>query len=229
MTQNVKKWSTKQPKELVAKIASHEADILCLSEHKDMYYNKIKPYFTDQGYQCEQISVSQGNPRLGGLWILARQPFRVIPMSVWCVEDAWRLIMIEYESIIVSAVYWPQAKAKKEYWENWLKLCSEIHMPHLSIGDFNTGRNDLDKTDKGAKFHCAEYFDRLNEGGMIDVWRELNADEREYTWFSNAGNGFRIDHAFGNEQIRKQVKRCYYDHTIRESGLSDHATMIVEF
>lgn len=98
--------------------------------------------------------------------------------------------------------------------------------PHLSIGDFNTGRNDIDKSDAGAAFHCAEYFDHLDEAGIVDMWRHQHPHLREYSWYCAAGNGFRIDHVFGNHAMHAMVDRCWYDHAVRESGLVTSGMMI---
>ena len=64
----------------------------------------------------------------------------------------------------------------------------------LAIGDFKTGANTLDT--EGAKFHCADQFVNLANTTLTDLWRTPNSElAKEYSWYSNAGNGFRIDDA----------------------------------
>ena len=102
-------------------------------------------------------------------------------------------------------------------------------MPLVMIGDFNTGRNDLDIEGTGARFYCAELFEALStEAGLIDLWRQRH-DRREWTWRSPM-NGFRIDHVFGNKAFiaRFPAFRCAIDHAPRKSGLSDHSAVVLE-
>src|SRR5258708_11116954 len=98
------------------------------------------------------------------------------------------------------------------------------------IGDFNTGRNDLDIEGAGARFHCADLFEALSrEAGLMDLWRACHGDRQEWTWRSPA-NGFRIDHAFGNEAFINHwpTFRCEIDHAPRLSGLTDHSAVVLE-
>jgi exonuclease III len=67
------------------------------------------------------------------------------------------------------------------------------------------------------------------EAGLVDLWRRSNGpDACEWTWLSNQKNGFRIDHAFGNEPfVRLLQPACVYDHRSREGKTSDHSALIV--
>jgi exonuclease III len=42
-------------------------------------------------------------------------------------------------------------------------------------------------------------------------------------------NGFRIDHALASAPLAGDATRCYYSHAERESRLSDHSALLVEF
>lgn len=47
-----------------------------------------------------------------------------------------------------------------------------LHRPFVIIGDFNTGRNDLDIEGSGVPFYCADQFAGLPEqAGLTDLWR----------------------------------------------------------
>jgi len=99
------------------------------------------------------------------------------------------------------------------------KECSG--QPLLIVGDLNTGNQMSDKTPAGTKYDCSEHFDRLSQReGLVDLWRRSNgADVREWTWYSTARNGFRLDHAFGNRVFVDLFgPSCRYDHRPREVG-----------
>ena len=69
-------------------------------------------------------------------------------------------------------------------------------------------------------------------GDLTDLWRHSHGeDAREWTWHAaTTGNGFRIDHALGNAALlaRYPRLRCRYDHSTRETGLTDHSALVVE-
>ena len=86
------------------------------------------------------------------------------------------------------------------------------------MGDLNTGNQLADKTAAGAKYACAEWFDRLSSAyGLVDLWRATHgAEAHEWSW-TTSKNGFRLDHAFGNAAfVRAFNPTCAYDHSTRK-------------
>ena len=63
---------------------------------------------------------------------------------------------------------------------------------------------------------------------MIDAFRFLNGNIKEYSWYSNAGNGFRIDHFFVSKNLKNNLTKCYYKHNCRENNISDHSLMSLD-
>jgi exonuclease III len=97
--------------------------------------------------------------------------------------------------------------------------------------DLSTGAQHVDRSASGTCFSLAERFDELSsKSGLVDLWRRSNgSDTREWTWISNGRNGFRIDHAFGNEAfIRLAEPSCFYDHRVRKENITDHSALIVD-
>lgn len=94
----------------------------------------------------------------------------------------------------------------------------------LLIGDFNTG---LAPDAEGAPFALPEKMERLIEMGYVDAWRSLHPDAREYTWWSTAGNGFRLDYAFLSPDCVPHLLTAFHNQDARTSGDSDHAPMTV--
>jgi exonuclease III len=64
-------------------------------------------------------------------------------------------------------------------------------------------------------------MDAIEEKNYIDAWRLINKDKREFSWYSNFENGFRIDHAFVNEKYSSKVLNCFYSHEEREEKISE--------
>jgi len=45
-------------------------------------------------------------------------------------------------------------------------------------------------------------MEQLIELGWVDAWRFLHPAKREFTWFSSANNGFRLDY----QPIKDSIK-----------------------
>lgn len=99
-------------------------------------------------------------------------------------------------------------------------------VPSIIAGDFNTGINGIDQ--KGDSFWYSEYLGRLNDAGYVDAFRQAHGDLREFSWYSQKGNGFRYDHTWVHESLARSIGDCRYEHSPRVEGLSDHSVMILE-
>jgi hypothetical protein len=109
------------------------------------------------------------------------------------------LVLMRLEGLTILGCYFQQRMAKSRFFERCLEIAlKETQQPLVVIGDFNTGRNDLDVEGSGTRFDCADQFIGLSEkADLADLWRFRHGERREWTWRS-AKNGFRIDHAFGS-------------------------------
>jgi len=88
------------------------------------------------------------------------------------------------------------------------------------IGDFNTG---LDLDAQGTPFKFSNYMSHLLNLGWVDVWRDMNPEKIEYSWYSNMGNGFRLDYLYSTYGMRGAVIEVNYHHTERMNRCSDHS------
>ena len=100
----------------------------------------------------------------------------------------------------------------------------------LSTGDL---RRDLiiskakeSEWDKGER----DIFEKLKIKNLTDVYRYMHGyKKQEHSWKTPSGRktGRRFDHIFASRELN--VKKCKYDHMVRERGLSDHSAMVAEF
>ena len=146
-------------------------------------------------------------------------------------SPAGDLVLMRLDGFAILGCYFPQRMAKSAFFDRCMEVVSKTpHLPLLVIGDFNTGRNDLDIEGNGARFDCADQFLGLSDhAALIDLWRFREGDRREWTWRS-AKNGFRIDHAFGNRPFVDcfPAYTCKIDHEPRLTGLTDHSAIILD-
>ena len=128
------------------------------------------------------------------------------------------------------ACYFPQRQAKAAFFDRCMELAGQYSAaPFVLAGDLNTGNQRADRCQMAAKFFCSGHFDLLSSvGGLKDLWRLTNGSTREWSWRSNKGKGFRIDHAFGNDSfVAITTPICTYDHGARDIGLTDHSAVVV--
>jgi exonuclease III len=166
---------------------------------------------------------------LNGVAVAAKTPFcceGVTPDR----QSPGTLLQADFPDWSMLASYFPQGEAKNRYFDVVRRLAdARGDRPFLVMGDLNTGNQLADKTAAGAKYACAERFDRLSSAdGLVDLWRATHgAEAREWSW-TTSKNGFRLDHAFGNSAFVKAFDpTCVYDHSTREAKLSDHSALIV--
>lgn len=113
---------------------------------------------------------------------------------------------------------------KAHHWQALLRLArARTGRRHVLLGDFNTGRHRLDEP--GRTFTCTPLLGKLVTLGYADAYRELEPAGAARSWFSHAGQGFRLDHAFVSPPLRPAIRAAEYLHAPREQGLSDHAPM----
>ncbi len=161
---------------------------------------------------------------LNTVCIFTRQVAQAVPVNL-PVEERHRLVAVCLGPLTVVGVYFSQLRAKLPLFGYLLSRPEELGGPTVLIGDFNTGLHHLDEV--GATFQCAEEFRRLSDVGWVDAWRRLHGIEQAFSWQSNAGNGFRIDHAFVTADLADRVSMAEYDHSPR-TGLTDHAALLIE-
>lgn len=73
-----------------------------------------------------------------------------------------------------------------------------------------------------------EFYNSFEKNGFIDVFRLFYPEVCEYSWYGRGGFGYRYDHCFVSNELKKYAKLCQYLHKPRENRLSDHSAMILE-
>ena len=106
--------------------------------------------------------------------------------------------------------------------------------PVLFAGDTNSGKRAIDEESPAFTAREESWIDAMQEAGWPDAFRLLHPRARAYTWYSpNAGNGFRLDQPFVNQQLLPRLREVRYvwgtaANEMRRDALSDHAAMIVD-
>ena len=203
-----------------------DAEVLVITEFRaNSGGERLKVYLSELGYYLSHPAIE---PKLNTVLIASRSPIRAAGPLLGREDLARRLWRIDLEWLSLCGVYMPLGQEKQPFWQALVDVAVAADMPDLVIGDFNTGSNVLDRTTGSTPFDLAEYMERMASLGYIDVWRLRHGDQRDYSWYSNHGGGFRLDHAFYRRDPTT-VRTCEFDHKPREASASDHSALVLKF
>lgn len=199
-----------------------DTDLFILTEFRNNSGSElIKRELIESGYTC--LYTVDCPPTVNSVLIASKTEFSSTSFEE-LEEHKNRIIKLENSSFTIYGCYFPLNEHKRKVFEFLLNEIDKNTTKNIIItGDYNTGKHFQDE--KGATFIDSGYLNKFEEKGLIDVWRNLNPDKKEYSWYSSAGNGFRLDHFYIHSQLNDQVVNCYYEHKYRENKISDHSMM----
>jgi len=149
----------------------------------------------------------------------------------------------------VISCYFPSGSSGEERQEAKFRFLARMY-PHLVklkaerefilVGDVNIAHQQIDlknwkSNQKNSGFLPEErawMTQLLEQGGLVDVFRTLNARPEQYTWWSNRGQawaknvGWRLDYHLATPGIAAKAKR---ERIYLEQRFSDHAPVIIDY
>lgn len=226
ITLNIRHGGGKRVPQILGYLQSQNPDVIVLTEFREnSNASALRAGLVESGFLffAGASTVAKEN----SVCIISRQPFVPRTYAELGAEDRHRLISAHFDGVAVYGVYFPQNKAKASLFQF---LTAGSHHPteeaFYIVGDVNTGLHFQDEA--RASFYCTQEFKALIESGLVDSWRSRNPKTKEFSWYSNHGNGFRIDHVFSSRKADANIQSVYYDHTPREEGITDHSALVVE-
>lgn len=221
-TWNLRHGGGKRIDAIISILQKMTSDIIVLTEFRNNEFGeKIKTALTSFGYS--NLYTTNADAKLNSVLIACKENFETETFSELG-EHQQRVIKITTENFTLLGTYFPGNDLKKYVFDFLIKYIQDNPDENIIItGDLNTGKHYIDE--QGATFFHAAYFDKFEELGFIDAWRHVHHDKKEFTWYSNAGNGFRLDHFFVNGTLKQKIIACFYDHQPRIDKISDHSVM----
>ena len=210
---------------IIDSIRHHDPDILVLTEfRKNSLEPELRSALDKMGY-VYQIA-SDIPERVNGIFVASKVNALLEPDPI----AMHRLLPIYFPSLDLhllgthipgSGDKWD----KRECWDRVLDYASRrLDQQVVIIGDFNTG---LPEDAEGTPFALPEKMRELAKIGYIDAWRAVHGAKREYTWWSTARNGFRLDYAYLSPSLASQLLDARHSHRERLEGFSDHSSITV--
>ena len=165
-------------------------------------------------------------------------------------DSEGRYIEAQYGKLSVISLYVPSGSSSPERLAVKFRFMEKLIEPlHRLIssgrdiiicGDWNVAHKEIDlknwrSNQKNSGFlpEEREWFSGvLDKLGYVDVFRTLNQEPEQYTWWSNRGQawaknvGWRIDYQLATPGIAAKAKRTEIYKTER---FSDHAPLIIDY
>lgn len=223
-------------------IQANPADVYAFQEIKctaEQAHEAVAPL---EGYH--RYALAAEKPGYSGLLVLTRQqPDHVESGSGVAAYDAEaRVLRVDLGSLTVVNCYVPSGSSSPER-----QGVKDAFMPHLLdwqqqlrrarpelviVGDFNVCHQDIDiHNPKGLQKysgflpHERAWMTELLGTGLVDSFRHLNPERREYTWWSQRGAaraknlGWRLDYQLASAPLTNRLQR----HVLRADAVfSDH-------
>ena len=234
-------------------LAKRQPDVVALQETKTEDSSFPVGQFEALGYHCYQ----HGERAWNGVALLSREKMEVLTVGLPGEEAAGaRLITAKINGFSMTSVYCPNGKnpehkdfaAKLSWYDSLGKYWQELTQDYESSvigGDFNIVPSARDswrgKEGDGEMFHTVEEREKLWAFvalGLHDLYRELNAGSKEFTWWDyrggswEKGEGLRIDMIYGTPKVRASTESVVIDKEYRDRiddlTPSDHVPVYVE-
>ena len=230
---------------------SSKTDVLCLQETKCIDENFPLSEFSDAGFNAAFI----GEKSYNGVAILARDEIENVQKNLPDDNDnsPKRFISADIAGTHVVNTYIPNGTElwsdKFEFKLDWLQRLRDYFDENCEsdsevvlCGDFNVAMEDLDvwsvdrwegklhfsKPERAAMYHVKQW-------GFTDVFRKLNPDSDDYSWWDFRTNAFpknqglRIDHIWMSESLANNCKGSWIDRDPRGwERPSDHTPVVAE-
>ena len=231
-------------------LKTQEADIVCLQETRiqpeQLTGIMLEPHGLKSAYEFAEKRGYSGV----GLYF-KKTPDRVQTGIGWSEMDKeGRFIQADFGKLSIVSLYLPSGSSGDatqnfkykvlEYFEKWLLEAKRSGREVIICGDWNIAHKEIDlknwkSNQKNSGFLPEEraWMTKLfSEYGYVDVFRKLNQNPDQYTWWSNRGSaweknvGWRLDYHVATPGIgtKARTESIYID-----ERFSDHAPLIIDY
>lgn len=237
---------------LVGWLKTTQTDVVCLQETKCIDENFPYQQIFDLGYH----TTFYGQKSYNGVAILSKHEIEDVQKNFSDDDDdsPKRLIAATINGVRIVNTYIPNGTEvgsdKFTFKLDWIQRLRKYFDETcdkeddvLLCGDFNVAPHELDvwsvpvwtgklhfsKPERAAIYHVKQW-------GFVDVFRHMNGEVREFTWWDYRllgyprNHGLRIDHIWTSPALAEKCTGCWIDKAPRElERPSDHTPVVAEF
>ncbi|WP_295625721.1 exodeoxyribonuclease III [uncultured Nitrosomonas sp.] len=231
-------------------LASQPADIVCVQELKAQLPDLSTAIQSPDGYHGYFHCAEQKG--YSGIGIYTRKkPDQVIEgIGIADIDAEGRYLQADFGNLSIISIYLPSGSsgehrqaAKFYFMEKFFPILQNLRASNREIilcGDWNIAHKEIDlknwrSNQKNSGFLPEErdWLSNVFENfGFIDVFRQLNTEPDQYTWWSNRGQawaknvGWRIDYQIATPAIAQQARTTSI---YKDERFSDHAPLIIDY
>ena len=231
-------------------LQTQQADVICLQEIRIMH-EQLTEIMLNPGNLNSAFEFAEKRGYSGVGIYFCKSPDRIKKGIGWSEMDSeGRFIQADYGKLSVVSLYLPSGTSGEErqnfkykamdYFEKWLRKARKSGREFIICGDWNIAHKEIDlknwkSNQKNSGFLPAErgWMTKIfGELGFVDVFRKLNQNAEQYTWWSNRGRsweknvGWRIDYQVATPDV---ASKATGESIFREQRFSDHAPLIIDY
>lgn len=225
------------------------ADILCIQELKGQEADFDESVLHQSGYHVF-MHTAQKRGYSGVALYTKEQPLSVqIGFGNEEFDAEGRYVQAEFENFIAVSVYFPSGTssedrqaAKYRFLNAFVPQLEKLRNSAKEVvfcGDVNIAHKEIDlKNWKGNLNHSGflpeerQWLTDLFANGWVDVFRYLEPEKEQYTWWSQRGQaraknvGWRIDYQIATPDLARAARNTS---VYSEEKFSDHAPLTVDY
>jgi exodeoxyribonuclease-3 len=231
-------------------LAAQSADVVCVQELKAQVADLSADMLAPDSYRGYFHCAAQRG--YSGVGIYCRkQPDNVIEgIGITEIDDEGRFIQADFGNLSIISIYLPSGSSGKHrqevkffFMEKFypvLKILMASGREIILCGDWNIAHKEIDlknwrSNQKNSGFLPEErawLSNVLHDIGFVDVFRQINTESDQYTWWSNRGQawannvGWRIDYQIATPAIAQTARNVSI---YKAERFSDHAPLIIDY
>jgi exodeoxyribonuclease-3 len=226
-------------------------DVVCIQETKAQQSQlEADPVFFPENFNSYYVDAQKKG--YSGVAIYSKKhPQKVITkLGVEEFDNEGRYLELQFNDIAIISLYAPSGSSSEErqqakfrfmyHFMKHLKSLKRRKREYIICGDWNIAHKNIDlKNWKGNQKNSGflpeerAWMDELfYREKYIDVFRELNQQEDQYTWWSNRGQawaknvGWRIDYHVATPGL---AGTALSESIYKQERFSDHAPLIINY
>ena len=230
-------------------LTQQDADVVCIQETKAQVHQLHLKQFHPENFYCAYNDAER--PGYSGTAIFSRlKPKSIVTKLGWEPADSeGRYLQFDFKDLSVISLYLPSgsssdaAQDRKEqfmaqFFEHLRKLRSK-HREFIICADWNICHKEIDlknwkpnQKNSGFLPHERIWLDQVfDELGWVDLFRRINSEPNQYTWWSNRGQawaknvGWRLDYMLVTPGL---ADKGLATNIYRERRFSDHAPLTID-
>jgi exodeoxyribonuclease-3 len=231
-------------------MSAQDADAICVQEVKAQDRDLSDAIRNPGGYLGHFHCADR--PGYSGVGIYCREkPDRLIEgLGIPDIDAEGRYLEAQFGNLGIVSVYVPSGSSSAErlaikfsFMERFIAQLHRLAQSGREVilcGDWNVAHREIDlknwrsnRKNSGFLPEEREWFSGvLDKLGYVDVFRRLNQEPEQYTWWSNRGQawaknvGWRIDYQLATPRIAAKARSAAI---YKAKRFSDHAPLTVDY